>query len=112
MIQTPLLLNVDSAKVQSTTRKTIIPNTRISSAEKGQSNAPENPEKKGLSNGVYFKIMGYLLTAGWVGFILAASGGDTNHPLFDYIFVVPLAGWIIGMIVARIIAKKSGADRP
>ncbi|RCK26526.1 hypothetical protein TH8_07290 [Thalassospira profundimaris] len=82
------------------------------SADKTQPNSPEQPEKKGLSNGVYFKIMGYLLTAGWVGFILAASGGDTAHPLFDYIFVVPLAGWIIGMIVARIIVKKSGADRP
>ncbi|MHC8491883.1 hypothetical protein ACTU44_04120 [Thalassospira sp. SM2505] len=82
------------------------------SADKGQPNAPEQPAKKGLSNGVYFKIMGYLLTAGWVGFILAASGGDTSHPLFDYIFVVPLAGWIIGMIVARIIAKKTGTDRP
>jgi len=32
--------------------------------------------------------------------------------LFDYIFIVPLAGWIIGMLVARVIAKKSGADRP
>lgn len=82
------------------------------SADKGQPNAPDQPQKKGLSNGVYFKIMGYLLTAGWVGFILAASGGDTSHPLFDYIFVVPLVGWIIGMIVARVIAKKTGADRP
>jgi hypothetical protein len=84
----------------------------MSGAESPQNN-PEQPEvKKGLSNGVYFKIMGYLLTAGWVGFILAASGGDSSHPLFDYIFVVPLAGWIIGMLVARIIARKSGADRP
>jgi hypothetical protein len=83
------------------------------SGEQGHPNNPEQPQqKKGLSNGVYFKIMGYLLTAGWVGFILAASGGDSNHPLFDYIFIVPLVGWIIGMLVARVIAKKSGADRP
>ena len=82
------------------------------SAENSQPTNPEQPEKKGLPNKVYFKIMGYLLTAAWVGFILAASGGDTNHPLFDYIFVVPLACWIIGMIIARIIAKKTGTDRP
>jgi len=83
------------------------------SGEPTQQNNPEQPpQKKGLSNGVYFKIMGYLLTAGWVGIILAASGGDSSHPLFDYIFIVPLAGWIIGMLVARVIAKKSGADRP
>jgi hypothetical protein len=83
------------------------------SGEPSQPNNPEQPQqKKGLSNGVYFKIMGYLLTAGWVGFILAASGGDSSHPLFDYIFIVPLVGWIIGMLVARVIVKKSGADRP
>jgi len=81
------------------------------SAENAPTN-PEQPEKKGLPNAVYFKIMGYLLTTAWVGFILAASGGDSSHPLFDYIFVVPLAGWIIGMIIARIIAKKTGTDRP
>ncbi|MCC9620837.1 hypothetical protein LPB41_03955 [Thalassospira sp. MA62] len=88
------------------------------SADKGQPNNPDTPTSspeqapKGLSNGVYFKIMGYLLTAGWVGFILAVTGGDTTHPMFDYIFVVPLAGWIIGMIVAKVIKSKSGADRP
>jgi len=82
------------------------------SADKGQPQNPEQPEKKTLSNAIYFKIMGYLLTAGWVGFILAITGGDTTHPMFDYIFVVPLAGWIIGMIVARVIRSKNGADRP
>ena len=83
------------------------------SGDQGHPNNPEQPpQKKGLPNGVYFKIMGYLLTAGWVGFILAATGGDSKNPLFDYIFIVPLAGWIIGMLIARIIAKKSGADRP
>lgn len=82
------------------------------SADKSQPNAPEPSAKKGLPNGVYFKIMGYLLTAGWVGFILAVSGGDSAHPMFDYIFVVPLVGWIIGMIVARIIRSRTGADRP
>jgi|GEM_PF-667635 len=82
------------------------------SGDESQSNNPEQPsEKKRLSNGVYFKIVGYVLTAGWIGFILAASGGDSSHPLFDYIFIVPLAGWIIGMLIARVVAKKSGADK-
>ncbi|MBO6806195.1 hypothetical protein [Thalassospira sp.] len=82
------------------------------SGDESQSNNPEQPSpKKRLSNGVYFKIVGYVLTAGWVGFILAASGGDSSHPLFDYIFIVPLAGWIIGMLIARVVAKKSGADQ-
>ena len=82
------------------------------SGDESQSNNPEQPSpKKRLSTGVYFKIAGYVLTAGWIGFILAASGGDSSHPLFDYIFIVPLAGWIIGMLIARVVAKKTGADQ-
>ncbi|KZB51286.1 hypothetical protein AUP42_17695 [Thalassospira lucentensis] len=81
-------------------------------ADKGQPTNPEQPAKKGLPNGHYFKIMGYLLTAAWVGYILAISGGDTTHPMFDYIFVVPLAFWIGGMIIAKILRSRSGADRP
>lgn len=44
------------------------------SADKGQPTNPEHPAKKSLPNGHYFKIMGYLLTAAWVGYILAISG--------------------------------------
>jgi hypothetical protein len=81
------------------------------SSNDDQPTTPEQPAKKGLANGTYFKIAGYVATAAWVGFVLAASGGDSAHPLFDYIFLVPLAGWIIGMIVARIIGKKAATDR-
>ncbi|WP_417811412.1 hypothetical protein [Thalassospira alkalitolerans] len=83
--------------------------------DKDQQANPEQPDqtaRKTLPNGHYFKIMGYLLTAAWVGYILAISGGDTSHPMFDYIFVVPLAFWIGGMIVGKILRAKSGADRP
>ncbi|WP_339860940.1 hypothetical protein [Thalassospira alkalitolerans] len=83
--------------------------------DKDQQANPEQPDqtaRKTLPNGHYFKIMGYLLTAAWVGYILAISGGDTGHPMFDYIFVVPLAFWIGGMIVGKILRAKSGADRP
>ncbi|NIY75688.1 hypothetical protein HED22_08540 [Thalassospira sp. HF15] len=79
----------------------------MSGAESEQNTSEQPPKKKGPSSGVYFKIFGYILTAGWIGFVLAASGGESSHPLFDYIFIVPLAGWIIGMLVARFIAKKS-----
>lgn len=84
----------------------------MSGADREQNTPEQPPKRKGLSSGVYFKIFGYILTAAWVGFVLAVSGGDSNHPLFDYIFIVPLAGWIIGMLVARFIAKKSKADQP
>lgn len=82
------------------------------SADKGQPTNSEQSARKSLPNGHYFKIMGYLLTAAWVGYILAISGGDTTHPMFDYIFVVPLAFWIGGMIIGKILRARSGADRP
>ncbi|MFH1806430.1 MAG: hypothetical protein ABID63_16235 [Pseudomonadota bacterium] len=75
-------------------------------------NSGNTGDKGKLPNSHYFKIMGYLLTACWVGYILAISGGDMEHPMFDYIFTVPLAVWIIGMIVAKIIQVRTKSDRP
>ncbi|OSQ40721.1 hypothetical protein [Thalassospira mesophila] len=72
---------------------------------------PEAQEKK-LSNGHYFKIMGYLLTACWVGYIVMITKGNTSDPMFDYIFSVPLGCWIVGMVIAHFVRKKSKADRP
>ncbi|RCK47645.1 hypothetical protein TH25_15290 [Thalassospira profundimaris] len=72
---------------------------------------PETRDKK-LPNGHYFKIMGYLLTACWVGYIVMITQGDTSHPMFDYIFSVPLVCWIVGMVIAHFIRKKAGGDRP
>ena len=40
----------------------------MSGQESGPNTPNEQPKKKGLSNRAYFKIIGYLLTAGWVGF--------------------------------------------
>jgi hypothetical protein len=73
---------------------------------------PQDRQSKKLSNSHYFKILGYLLTAVWIVYILMVTKGDMKQPMFDYIFVVPLAGWIIGMIIAHFVRKRAGADRP
>ena len=45
--------------------------------------------------------IGYVLTAGWMVFVLAKTKGDMGHPFFDTLFIVPLAGWIVAAVVAR-----------
>ncbi len=39
-------------------------------------------------------------------YVLWATGGDPKAPLFDYIFVVPLAGWIVGLGLARLLRRR------
>ncbi|MEZ5668809.1 MAG: hypothetical protein R3F55_15475 [Alphaproteobacteria bacterium] len=59
--------------------------------------------------------IGYGLTAAWMIGILVVSGSDPAHPWFDYIFVVPLGGWIVGLGVARLLAgppTPPPPDRP
>ena len=36
-------------------------------------------------------------------YVLWRTNGNVSDPLFELIFVVPLAGWIAGLAVARII---------
>jgi hypothetical protein len=60
--------------------------------------------------------IGYGLTAAWMIAILVITRQDVNDPLFDLLFSVPLGGWILGMIVARIVghfwpAPQTDADR-
>lgn len=49
--------------------------------------------------------IGYFASAAWMVYVLTASGGDIEHPLFDYIFVVPIGMWAGGLAVAWAIRK-------
>ena len=49
--------------------------------------------------------IGYILSAVWMAGIVVATNGDTGHVLFNFIFTVPLAGWIIGLIVAALLRR-------
>jgi hypothetical protein len=49
--------------------------------------------------------IGYILSALWVGGILVATGGNVRHPLFDYIFIVPLAGWAVGLTIGHLLGR-------
>ena len=53
---------------------------------------------------------GWISTVLWVLLVLAISKGDSSHPIRDYIFLVPLAGWIIGLFVAHLIKRRFGPE--
>ncbi len=52
--------------------------------------------------------IGYTFTGLWMLGVLLVTGGNSRHPLFDYIFIVPLAAWIGGVIVAMLVKRRLG----
>jgi len=48
---------------------------------------------------------GYVVSAAWMVFVLVVSEGQITHPLFDYIFIVPLGIWIVGLAIARLLRR-------
>ena len=49
--------------------------------------------------------IGYILSAVWMAGIVIVTNGDTGHVLFNFIFTVPLAGWIIGLVAAALLRR-------
>ena len=47
--------------------------------------------------------VGFALTAGWMLAVVAITGSDVTHPLFGYIFNVPIVAWIAALLVARLV---------
>ena len=54
-----------------------------------------------LKSRSFWNRLGYVLTAGWIIFVLLMTNGDGNAPLFDTIFLVPLGVWLVILIVRR-----------
>lgn len=50
--------------------------------------------------------IGYILSAIWMGAIVVITKGDIKHYLFNFIFTVPLAGWIIGLGIAALLRRS------
>lgn len=61
----------------------------------------------------FWMIVGYIGSAAWMAFVLVRTGGNVEDPFFELIFVVPLAAWIAGLVLARIIrALRDGGGTP
>jgi len=57
--------------------------------------------------------IGWALTVAWVGGVLLITNGDMSHPLFDFIFLAPLACWLVGLGVAKLLlGHKDDSERP
>ena len=65
-----------------------------------------------LERGHVWRGIGYGLTAAWMIVILVITDSDPSHPWFDYIFVVPLVGWIITVGIARFATSRNGPPVP
>lgn len=58
-----------------------------------------------------WQTVGMYLTAIWMFCVVAYTNADRQHPLFDYIFSVPLLGWIAAVLVNRRIERKRRPPR-
>ena len=43
--------------------------------------------------------IGYGVSALWMIGVLLYTKGDTRHSFFQYIFIVPLAGWVLALAI-------------
>lgn len=70
--------------------------------------APEEDPKRQIdwSRRLTWHRVGYVLSALWVGGVLVATGGNVRHPLFNYIFIVPLAGWVLGLLIGHLVSRR------
>jgi hypothetical protein len=50
--------------------------------------------------------IGYALTAAWMLVVIGVTGADPGHRFFNTIFIVPLVGWVLGLVVARLIGGR------
>ncbi|MFO0997646.1 MAG: hypothetical protein U1F33_13280 [Alphaproteobacteria bacterium] len=56
--------------------------------------------------------IGYILTFAWIIAVYEITNGHSGHPLSRYMFIVPLGGWILGLVIARLVlGKRRGAPR-
>jgi len=54
-----------------------------------------------LKSRSFWNRLGYVFTAIWIAFVLLMTNGDGEAPLFNTIFLVPLAFWVIILIIRR-----------
>lgn len=57
-----------------------------------------------------WRTTGWILTAIWVTVITTVTRGDPAHPAFNFFFTVPLAGWVIALVVARVLKVPHDED--
>jgi hypothetical protein len=52
--------------------------------------------------------IGHALTALWIASVVIITRGDPQHVLFDAIFIVPLVGWLLALVIRHFLNKGEG----
>lgn len=52
-----------------------------------------------------------VFTLVWMTFVTAVTGADPAHPLFDGFFLVPLAAWILALLIHGL-RNRGKEERP
>lgn len=66
----------------------------------------QNQRQAEIARRLLWHRIGYILSAIWVGGVLYVTDGNVRHPLFNYIFIVPLVGWVVGLLIARLFSRR------
>ncbi|MDP6709515.1 MAG: hypothetical protein QF893_24510 [Alphaproteobacteria bacterium] len=53
-------------------------------------------------------LAGIILTAAWLTYVAIRTGGDPTHPLFDFIFIVPLIAWLLLVLLGNLLGRRRG----
>jgi len=53
-----------------------------------------------------WQVAGVIGTVIWLTHVALKTGFDPGHPLFDYIFIVPLAGWLIIVAICSRLRRR------
>jgi peptidoglycan/LPS O-acetylase OafA/YrhL len=55
-------------------------------------------------------LAGIILTAAWLTYVAIRTGGDPTHPLFDFIFIVPLIAWLLLVLLGNLFWRRRDGD--
>ena len=53
------------------------------------------------------QLFGIIATVIWLTHVGLTTDFEPAHPLFDYIFIVPLAGWIVITLVIKRLERNA-----
>jgi len=53
-------------------------------------------------------LAGLILTAAWLTYVAIRTGGDPSHPLFNFIFIVPLVAWLLLVLLGHLLQRWLG----
>lgn len=59
----------------------------------------------------FWHWLGIAGTVIWISFVSLTTAFDPAHPLFDFIFLVPIVGWILIGVRIRDIRRRSAGRR-